>query len=179
MIKYLFLSMILFIGVSSFAQANETCRANKSLEIIKVFDKGIILNEKFKKTVGGSDKEEYKRQRKGIEKYNEETVMPCVRRAAQLLSQHSNPVLMRKLMELVISYENSGDETVSYAMGKIFSANPASVERTIKEFPSDRRKLIFNSVQTGWVNVKPELSPALGKNRDEQLRQLLLSVDRR
>lgn len=175
MIKFLFLSAIFFTCLSAFSQDTETCHAKKSSEIIQIFDKGIVLNEKFKKSVGGDDKDEYRRLRKEIEQYDEEMLMPCVRRASQLMSRHSNPALMHKLMELVISHENSGDETISYAMGRLFAATPTAVEHTIKEFPPGGRKLISDSVQTGWINVKSELSSSTSKNRDERLKKLLSS----
>lgn len=177
MIKSLFLSVMLLTCLSAFSQDSKTCRAKKSSEIIKVFDKGMVLNDKFKKSVGGPDKDEYQRLRKEIELYDEEVVMPCVRRASQLMAKHADTVLMHKLMELVISHENSADETISYAMGKLFAANPATVERALKEFPINGRKLIAGSVQTGWINVKTELSPTLSKSRDERLKRLLSSVN--
>ncbi|MES2072573.1 MAG: hypothetical protein V4488_19590 [Pseudomonadota bacterium] len=177
MIKYLVLLTILFTCLSTFAYADQNCLTKKTSEIVKVFDKGIVLNEKFKKSVGENDKEEYQRLRKGGEQYSEETVIPCVQRAAQLLSKHSNPRLMHKLMELVISYENSADEMISYSMGKVFAANPAAIENAIKTFPEPDRKLISNSVWAGWVNVKPELPSKLVKNRDKRIKFILPSVD--
>lgn len=176
MIKSLFLSAIIFTCLSAFSQGNETCRTKGASEIIKVFNKGMILNEKFKKSVGAPDKDEYQRLRKESAQYDEETVIPCVSRASQLMANHADPALMHKLMELVISHENLADETISYAMGKLFSVNPSSVERALKEFPSNERKLIVDSIQTGWINVKPELSPALSKNRDGRLKKLHSSV---
>jgi hypothetical protein len=111
-----------------------------------------------------------------IEKYDEETVMPCVRRASQLMIEQSDSVLMHKLMELIISHENSADETTSYALGKLFTNDPAAVEHAIEKFPMHGKKIIFNSVQTGWENVRPELSAALRRNREERLAKLHLSV---
>jgi hypothetical protein len=178
MIKSLFLLVIISTCLSAFAQDNENCRAKGALEIIKVLDKGLVLNDKFKKSVGGPDKDEYQRLRKEIEQYDEGTVMPCVRRASQLMAKQEDPVLMHKLMELVISHENSADETISYTMGKLFATNPVAVERALEQFPFNGRKRISDSIQTGWINVKPELSPALGKSRDERLKKLLSSVDR-
>ena len=172
MIKHFFWVVIFFTCLSAFAHADGNCRTKDSAAIIKIFNQGITLNEKFKKSVGGGDKDEYRKLRKGSEQYDEETVMPCVRRAAQLLSKRSNPALIHKLMELVISYANSADETVSYSMGKVFAANPEAIESSIKEFPKDGRQLIAISVQTGWANVKPGLNTALVANRDARIKQL-------
>lgn len=176
MIKYLFSLVILLGPLIAFADTDASCSARPS-EVIQVLHKGITLNEKFKKTVGGGDTSEYQRLRKDSEKYDETTVMPCVRRAAQLLTKSSNSALMHKLMELVISYENSADETVSYSMGKIFAGNPAVIEHSIKKFPAVGRRLILNSVQTGWVNVGPGLPPAVVKSRNERIKHLRSSID--
>jgi hypothetical protein len=121
--------------------------------MIEVFDRGMVLNGKFEKSVGGADEGEYQRLRKESERYGEETVMPCVRRASQLMATHADPVLMHKLMELVIFYENSADESISYAMGKLFATHPAAVERALREFPFSGRKRVAESIQAGWMNV--------------------------
>ena len=178
MIKYLLLATIFFTCLSAFSQDNEVCHSKNSSGIIQIFDKGIVLNEKFKKSVEGNDKDEYQRLRKKIEQYDEGVVMPCVGRASQLMSSRSNSALMHKLMELVISYENSADETISYEMGRLFAVNSKAVEHTIKEFPPSGKKIILKSIQTGWINVKPELSPSVGKSGDERLKKLLLSEKR-
>ena len=172
MIKHFFWLVVFFTCLPAFAHADGNCRAKDSAEIIKIFNHGITLNQKFKKSVGGGDKDEYRKLRKSSEQYDEGTVIPCVRRVPQLLSKRSSPALMHKLMQLVISYENSADETVSYSMGKVFAANPEAVESGIKEFPKNGRKLIANSVQTGWVNVKAGLNAALVANRDERIKKL-------
>ncbi len=170
--KHLCLS-IAFLIFLPLAQAGGVCRAKNSTAIINVFEQAITLNEKFKKSVGMSDNEEYRRLRKNTEKFNEETVMPCVRRAAQLLSKRSKLVLMHEFMKLVISYENSADETISYSIGEVFAANPKIIESAIKEFPDNGRKLISNSVLTGWESVKPGLDAAIATNRDERIKRLM------
>jgi hypothetical protein len=176
MVKTIFSLLIGCVCLSSFAKDNEDCLAKGSSEIIKVFNMGVALNEEFKRSVRGADENESKKMRKQIEQYDQDAVMPCVRRASQIMEKHGEPLLMHKLMELVISYENSADETLSYSMGKLFAANPAAVERALKEFSPDGRKILSDSIRTGWVNVRPELPPGLGKNRDERLKKLLSSA---
>lgn len=127
----------------------------------------------------GADKDECQRLRKELEQYNQEKVMPCVRRASQHMASHADPLIMHKLMELVISYENSADGTISNSMGKLFATDPATVERGLKEFPVMGRRLIADSVQTGWTNVKAGLAAACRKNRDERLKKLLASLGRK
>lgn len=178
MIKSLFLSAILFTSLSASGQANEHCRAKGNSQIIEAFNKAKLLNTRFKASVGQADEGRYQRLRKEVEQYSETTVMPCVSSAAQRMAKRADPRLMLALMELLVSYENSADETISYSMGKLFAADPAAVERALETFSPIERKLIANSIETGWINVKPEYSSALRKNREERLKKLLSSVDR-
>jgi DNA invertase Pin-like site-specific DNA recombinase len=178
MIKSLFLSAILFTGLPASAQGDAHCPAKGNPQIIEVFNTAKLLNARFKASLGRPDEGEYQRLRKEVEQYGETTVMPCVSRAAQRMVNRADPRLMHGLMELLVSYENSADETMSYSMGKLFAADPAAVERALKAFSPSERKLISNSIQAGWINVKLEYSSALGKNREERLKELLSSVDR-
>jgi DNA invertase Pin-like site-specific DNA recombinase len=177
MIKSLFLSAILFTSFSASGQGNEHCRAKGNPQIIEVFNTAKLLNARFKASVGRPGEGEYQRLRKEVEQYGETTVMPCVSRAAQRMAKRADPRLMHGLMELLVSYENSADETMSYSMGRLFAADPAAVERALKAFSPIERKLISDSIQAGWINVKPEYSSALGKDREERLEKLLSSVD--
>lgn len=76
-----------------------------------------------------------------------------------------------------ISHENNADEAISYTMGKLFAADPEDFKCALEAFPINGRKIIVNSVQAGWINLKPELSPSLGKNRDRALGKLLSAVN--
>ena len=51
---------------------HQNCRAKRSSEIVTVFDKGIALNEAFKRSVGGPDKGRYRRLRQELEQFDEQ-----------------------------------------------------------------------------------------------------------
>jgi hypothetical protein len=65
-----------------------------------------------------------------------------------------------------------------YAMGKVFVANPRAIESGVDKFPDAQRKLIAHSVQTGWINIKAGLSPAIVQDRDERIKCLFSEVVR-
>lgn len=169
------LYFLFFIAIASMSMpslADNSCRASNSQAVIEIFDQGIALNEKFKTSVNGSDKDQYRTLRKQSESFGEKQLMPCVQRAARLLSKKSNLQLMKKLMEVVISYENSADETISYSIGSVFAANPDAVEVGIKSFPKASRQQIAEAIRAGWINVKPKVETGLAKDRDDRLRTL-------
>lgn len=169
-----FYALLLFVCASmpTVVSAKDFCSAGNLQTIIPVLDQGIALNEKFKASVNKEDQDQSRKLRKQNESYTEEKVMPCVRRAAQLLSVSSNTQLMRKLMEVVVSYENSADETISYSIGSVFSANPDAIEIGIKSFPTESRRLIAEAVRTGWINAKPKVDSAVVKDRNDRLKHL-------
>jgi hypothetical protein len=175
MIKAVVVSLLFFAGLPAFAQDKKTCSAKGSAEIVKIFKEGRGLNQRFKETVAGPGQGSRANLRAALEQYDESRLMPCVRHAAQRLAAHADPVLMHELLVLVISYENSADETLSYAMGSVFGADPAAVERALKAFPAADRKRVHDRIQAGWANVKLDLPPALRKNRDARLANLLAS----
>lgn len=169
------LYILFFIASASMsmpALADDSCGTSNSQAVILILDQGIALNEKFKASVNGADKDQYRILRKQSDSFGEEKLMPCVQRAARLLSKGSNPQLMKKLMEVVISYENSADETISYSIGSVFAANPEAIEAGIKPFPVSSRRRIAAAIRTGWINVKPKVESALVKDRTDRLKHL-------
>ena len=163
-----FLSMLLPITV----RAGEACSAKSSTEIAKVFTDAISLNDRFKKSLDDADRSAYDSLRPQVERFSEEDLFPCVRRAAKILSKGAEPVLMQNLLRLALSYENSADETIPYSLGIIFAHNPGAIENGIKEFSEIQRQTLTKSIQWGWQNVKSGLSTAVIRDRDERLAKL-------
>jgi hypothetical protein len=162
--------LILFAHFPMSALAKETC-VTDSAGIVQVFDKGIALNEKFKRSVAENDSKSYEVLRAQTEKLSERVVIPCVVRARAMLSDHDDPVLANRLLKLVVSYENVADETVSYALGQIFGENPKVLESAIRKFSHSEQKLILAQLQSGWINVRSKYSAAV-KDREIRLRRL-------
>ena len=154
------------------ANAGETCSAKSSTEIAKVFTNAISLNDRFKKSVNDADPTAHNSLRPKIESFSEETLFPCVKRAAKILSKRNDPILMQKLLRLTIEYENSADESISYSLGVIFAHNPGVIENGIKEFSETQRQTLAKSVEWGWQNVKSGLSPGVIRDRERRLAKL-------
>jgi hypothetical protein len=160
------------LASSTTATARETCTGKSAPEVSSVFAKAIDLNDSFKKSAADKDETAYRSLRAQVEHDSEETVFPCVRRAEQILSRRNDPTLMKQLLKLVVSYENSADEAVSASLGRIFARNPAAIEHGIQGFPDVERKLIASSIQAGWTNTKKGLASTLVRDRDKRIKRL-------
>lgn len=172
MTRRLLLVNFLFVFLSAVAHADGRCHVKSVAAIIKVFDQGIVLNDKFKKSVVEGNQAAYQSLRIQVEKLNEEDVIPCVERAGEILSKTDASKLAHKLLELVISYENSADETISYSLGLIFGANPQSLESAIKSFSPSEQKLISERLKIGWLNAKSKFKNEVIEDRERRLLQL-------
>jgi len=131
------------------------------------------LNAAFKQAAAQSSQDEYLRLRKALERYGEEQLMPCVRSASQSLAVHPDPSLTRQLMALLVSYDNAADETLSYAVARLFAVDPAAVEHAYRSFGPDDRRRMAERIRAGWTNVRPELRTALRRPLDARLDCLL------
>lgn len=154
------------------AYGEETCPAKDSVAIIRVFDQGIALNEKFKKSVSGEDQTAYRALRTQVQKLNDVKVIPCVQNARKTLSSRNEPKLAHKLLELVVSYENSSDETISYSLGLIFGANPSVLENVWTHFSMTERNFLWKQLHTGWLNARAKFNEEVIKDRERRLEQL-------
>jgi hypothetical protein len=173
MIRSPFACVICVTCLPVLAQVGEHCRAKTAADIIGVFKRADGLYGRFAQSGGGAGNDTSRQLRQELEQYDEDHAMPCVRRASRLMAGHPDPVLMHALMALAFSHADSADETISYALGTLFAADPAAVERGLQAFPAGGRNIIAQSIEAGWINVKPGLSPALVKRRDGRLRKLL------
>lgn len=170
---YIWLACLMSLAFASGIHASEKCIGKNTQEISGVFAKAIDLNEAFKKAATGKDDEAYRSLRTKVERYGEDTAFPCVIKTSKILSNHNNPALMRQFLKLVVSFENSADETISSSLGTIFAYNPSAIERGIKDFPDAQRELIAKSVQVGWENSKKGLGASRIADRDKRIKRLI------
>src|SRR2546423_7600963 len=147
-------SAALLILLSAYAYAEGNCPAPDSAAIAMVFDQGIALNEEFKKSVSRKDQTTYSALRRRVEELNVERIMPCVERAQGILSVRDERELAYKLLQLVVSYENSADETISYSLGMIFGTNPEVLENGLRRFGPAEREVVAARLEIGWLNTK-------------------------
>ena len=166
------LSAALLVFLPAFAYAEGNCPARDSTAITRVFDQGIALNEEFKKSVSSKDQATYQALRKQVEHLNVERVMPCVERAQGILSVRDERELAYKLLQLVVSYENSADETISYSLGMIFGVNPQVLENGLSRFGSVERKVVAARLEVGWLNAKVKFKKNVIADRERRLQKL-------
>jgi len=162
----------LCVLVLSMSNATAACQAKDASQIAAALTRGIALNERFKRSAKSGDDARYQDLRKQVERYGEETAMPCVRKAQQFLERESDEALLRKLMDFTVSYENSADETVSEAMATIFARRPDAVAQMLQSFSPARGKVLMRSIESGWPGVAEILTAAERQEREAQLRAL-------
>lgn len=135
------------IAVSSFSRA----------DIIRVFKYAVHFNEVFKISTYGD--ENYTKIRKLLELYDEMILAPYYRGSVEILSKSNDQELTLEMLKLLISYENSADEELSYGLAEVYAKNPNLIETTVKEF-----------------NI--EIQKGLTKRLEESLRLLIENKER-
>ena len=121
-------------------------------EIIGVIQNAIDLNEDFKNALNKTESE-YREKRAEIEKYHEEVVAPMLKDLERLLSTGRDIDLIRDFFNLLISYENSADERLSYTLGEIFLRNPNLINEAFYKLDKRKQKFIYNQLEWGFENV--------------------------
>lgn len=147
------------------------CRAKGASQIVATLNRGIDLNERFKRSVKAGDDSRYQDLRKQVEKYSEETAMPCIRKAVHLIERNLDEALLHTLIDFAVSYENSADETVSGAMATIFTKYPDAVSEIVTNFSPMSKKIIVRSIDSGWSGVTATLTA-----QERQDREALLEI---
>jgi hypothetical protein len=168
----LLIATLALLILSQFAYANEECANEDTKQILEVFVHAIKLNESFKSALINKNENEYRPLRVQVESYSEEKLFPCVKHATAILSKQGNKEVLQKLMQVVVSFNNSADETLSTSLGSIFARNPNEIELSIKWFPKPERDIITKSVRTGWLNVKKDFDTNLVLERDARIQRL-------
>lgn len=162
--------------ISCAVETHATCETRSAVYVIDVLGHSIVLNEEFKHSMNSGDDARYRSLRQQVEQYSEETTMPCMRRAKNLLVEKPDQKLILKLMEFVVSYENSADETVSSVMASVFVTHPNAVENELKRFPPLQRNIVLGSIEAGWADASKKLSAVKRRDRETRLRSLINPV---
>jgi hypothetical protein len=166
---------LLCAGVASDCCGGGLLKENMQLKrtiIIQVFEHGIQLNEEFKHSVNGGDEAKYRELRDQVEKFDEKQMEPSEKQAAKILSKNSQHRLAESLLRVVVSNENSADETLPDLLGTIFGKNPSTIEQAVKRFSRVERKIILNSLEFGWADVKTDFNATTIADRDGRLHRL-------
>lgn len=143
-------------------------------EVITVFQKAIELNEEFKSGAKEAPQSEHRKMRRELERYHEEVLSPELEICVKLLSSGKDKDLASEFFKLLISFENSADEQLSYSFGEVFLNNPELVEETFGEFSPVERDSLYRQLQWGWENVilAKDLPEATIRDRIERLKRL-------
>jgi hypothetical protein len=147
-------------------------------EILSVFKKAIDLNEDFKNTVHTIPLKEHQKKRMELEKFDEEVLDAKIEDCVKILSTGRDTELAVEFFRLLISYENSADEGLSYALGKIFLNNPDLITETFNKFKKSDQQYLYKTLEWGWRNViygqsKSEISL---QDRSKQLNDLRFRI---
>ncbi|MDC8785898.1 hypothetical protein [Roseateles koreensis] len=154
------------------AWAESGCQSKNAAQVMQVLGRGIDLNERFKRSVNVGNETAYRALRKQNEQYGEETALPCVRRAVEILDEALDEPLLQRLMAYAISHENSADETTSEAMATVFARYPDAVLVGVASFVPTRARILVRSIESGWPGVRKTLEPAIRDQRDAQLKAM-------
>ena len=156
----LYLSIALFtifpfqgFPTSSYAEQKNIVNVSDRGKIVSVFKKAIELNEDFKKTVNTIPLNDHLKKREELEKFNEEVLAVRIEDCVKLLSAGGDTKLAAEFFKLLISYENSADERLSYALGKVFLHNPDLIIETFDKFKKSEQQYLYKTLEWGWRNV--------------------------
>lgn len=121
-------------------------------EVINIIKRAIELNKDFKSTINKDDGK-YRKKRAEVEKYYEEILSPTLADVARLLSTDRDIDLAVEFFNLLISYENSADELLSYTLGEIFFKNPDFVNEVFCKLDKAKQEFIYRQLEWGFENV--------------------------
>lgn len=143
-------------------------------EILSVFKKAIELNEDFKNTVHTVPLKEHQKKRIELEKFDEEVLDARIEDCVKLLSTARDNELAVEFFKLLISYENSADEGLSYALGKFFLNNPDLVTEAFSKFKKSEQQYLYKTLDWGWHNVTfgKDISQSILRDRTNRLIEL-------
>lgn len=153
-------------------------------EIIRVFREALRLNDEFKRAAGAVDPNapyhfEYQEKRRAIEEFSDDVLDPKLNECVKVLSSSNDMELAQEFFRLLIGFENSANETLSYSMGAIFLENPKVILEAFPKFSKDEQRYLYRKLDWGWQNVvtgvknKPKSMLA---DRNERLKQLRTRV---
>jgi hypothetical protein len=140
--------LLLWIASTAFA-----CKAKDAPDLMAALERGIELNERFKRSAR-TNSARYQSLREQAEQYDEATTMPCAEKAGALLQRKLDLNLLRQLMKLTVSYENSADERIAVALAGVLRRHPQAVSDGIDAFSPSEARLLLRSMESGWINIR-------------------------
>jgi hypothetical protein len=174
------LSLIIIISLpyytKSYADQLSVSQKETRSEVIKIFKKAIDLNEDYKSTQDKITFYEYLEKRGKLEEFDEEILAPRLSDCAKLLSSGKDIVLATQFFNLLISYQNSADEQLSFTLGEIFQNNPELVIETFKvnTYNETDQSVLYRYIEWGWVNIicGRKVSESIFRDRKHTLEKL-------
>ena len=122
-------------------------------QVVEIFSKAIKLNEKFKAGVKKDPLKIQQKRRRETEQYDE-TILPlALKNSIKLLSSGNDKELAICFFNLLISYENSADEELSYTLAEIYSKNPDLIIKVFNNFNYTQRLYLYKELIWGWENI--------------------------
>jgi hypothetical protein len=164
--------LVFGLGISA-ASALAACGPDDtSDQVVDTLHESVNLNEEFKSAIADPAERKDTTLREQVELDTSTTLLPCMRRAAEILGAKEEPRLASALLETVISFSNSTNEEIPNTMGMIFGRNPDVIERSIRKLSSPERKQAVDLLLFGWSNVQGEFKAGVVKDRQVRLQQL-------
>ncbi len=114
--------------------------------------RAIELNESLKTSVVKKSAN-YHDARKHLESYQSDCLSKAYPKIESNLVNKSDNTLLKALLDLSVSFENSADEKLSLLLAKVFRADSESFEKTFKKFSKPNREIIFGQLEFGWGNL--------------------------
>ena len=129
-LKYWVVTVLVLVVTANLTIATENASKDEKqiAHFTDVFKRAIYLNENFKKA---ATLEEQQLRRSKLEQFHEDTLMPAYEECVKYLSGKSDENLTILLFDLLVSYENSADEELSYEFGELYYNNADLVERVL------------------------------------------------
>ena len=151
-------------GIDSYSQS----------ELIQILKDAIEINEKFKKTVVVDQMQEYQERRKEVENYYEDKLSPRFKEYVSSITQNNDIELSELFLEMVISYENSADESLSFTCGELFRKDPNLILDVFDKFTNQEQKYLYKQIEFGWEQIiaTDKLSESELVNRNSDLNKL-------
>lgn len=182
MIRFQFVLFIIFslvVASNSTLLANETSYKPQRTFVLNAFKKATQLNEDFKHSVETASAAVQLERRKKVEKYQENELASALKDCVSLLSSGDDVLLAHKILELILAFENSADETMSFAFGEIFLNNPALIENAFESFNRKEKRYLYKQLQWGFQNTtyQKKVPKTILEDRLEKLKQVEININ--
>ncbi|MBI5215278.1 MAG: hypothetical protein HY960_05955 [Ignavibacteriae bacterium] len=118
-------------------------------KIIERFHFGIMLNENLKASISTN---KYIEARIEVEKYFENQMQDAIWTCVSIISHNNDTTLGKEFFKLLMSFENSADENLSYAIGEIFFWNSDFISYLLTTIPNPYRLKIIDKIEFGFKN---------------------------